>query len=230
MTPGKSIIHNGRAASVLWPSARCAPSCVLCALWPHLKSRHRRSSITTVMVLTTILLLFFFFVVPAGLSAGESGDFRYEELSEDTESTASLSCLGEAASMQQGNTGTLALGQTAQYYSPCQLISPIPLTYLASDKKGAPSAGTKSTKPVFSLGRFVTLSVGTFPFAYFYTNFVFDIAKFAISGFDTTYAPWPFNSDSSSTVTTSENFVRLGVSAGLCLAVGVLDIFLPHDW
>jgi len=178
--------------------------------WPRLKSGRRRG------VVALAFLLFFLFLVSGGLSAEESA--------------VSLSVTASSGGTEREDAVAGSLGQTTQYYSPGQLISPIPLTYLASDKKGATSAGVKSAKPVFSLGRFVTLSVGTFPFAYFYTNFVFDIAKFAMSGFDTTYAPWPFNSDSSSTVTTSEHFIRLGVSAGLCLAVGVFDIFLPHDW
>jgi hypothetical protein len=80
------------------------------------------------------------------------------------------------------------------------------------------------------MGRFVTISVGTFPFAYLYTNFVFDMVRFTTNGFDTAYAPWPFNQASGSSVATSERFIRLGVAAGLCLGVGVLDIFLPGDW
>ncbi|MCE5256452.1 MAG: hypothetical protein LLF89_06350 [Spirochaetaceae bacterium] len=106
--------------------------------------------------------------------------------------------------------------------------SPIPLTYLASGQN--PATPQKTSKASFSLGRFIIVSVGAFPFSYFYTNFAFDSVKFVANGFDTTYAPWPFNSQSSSSVTTSERFIRLGVSAGLCLIVGSLDIFLPRDW
>ncbi|HOV95072.1 MAG TPA: hypothetical protein PLT87_09345 [Spirochaetales bacterium] len=101
----------------------------------------------------------------------------------------------------------------------------IPMTYkLLADYEGgvkkvaSTNLGTTiGRKPGFTLGRFVTISVGVFPLAYFCSGAVLSLVRIAGSSQD-------------ASVTTTERFIQLGVSAGLCLGVGVLDIFLPSDW
>lgn len=102
-------------------------------------------------------------------------------------------------------------------------ITIIPTTYSAQEThKGSQKTGKAS------FGRFAIVSVGAFPFALFYTNFVFDTAKFLINDFDVQYAPWPFKSQYSAATPTQEMFLRLGVSVGLSAAVGLFDVLLPH--
>lgn len=101
----------------------------------------------------------------------------------------------------------------------------IPMTYsLLADYEGggkkvaSTNMGTTlGRKPGFSVGRFVTISVGVFPLAYFCTGAMLSLVRIIGSG-------------QGASVTTTERFIQLGVSAGLCLGVGVLDIFLPSDW
>jgi hypothetical protein len=98
--------------------------------------------------------------------------------------------------------------------------SPIPLTY-------DPSAAKKTVaakKP--SLGRAVVIAFGSLPFTAFYTDFVFDSVRFATNGFDLQYAPWPLKNSYSAAVSTSERFIRLGVSLGLSAAIGIIDLIL----
>jgi hypothetical protein len=98
----------------------------------------------------------------------------------------------------------------------------IPITYVALE----------SGKPVRSLKadmwRTLVTGAGSFPFTYFYTNFIFDTVRFASNGFDTQYAPWPLKTQYSAEVSTAETFLRLGVSLGLSAIVGVLDTLIQR--
>jgi hypothetical protein len=104
--------------------------------------------------------------------------------------------------------------------------TPIPKTYAA----GADAA--KSERKAGTIGkkawRALVTSAGAFPFAYFYTNFIFDGVRFVENGFDAQYAPWPFKTQYSADVSVSETFVRLGVSLGMSAVVGLLDALVQH--
>lgn len=76
------------------------------------------------------------------------------------------------------------------------------------------------------LGRLATISVGSFPFTYFYANFLFDLVRFAVNDYDAAYAPWPFKSQNSAAVESAETFQRLGAAVGASLAVGLMDLLL----
>ncbi len=100
------------------------------------------------------------------------------------------------------------------YYS-----SPIPLSYQDEGlKKGA------EKEPL--LRRSLIIAAGSFPFSYFYTNLAFDFVRYAVNGFDSLYAPWPFRSVGSVSIDTEETFMRLGVGVGLSLAIGIADILI----
>jgi hypothetical protein len=105
-------------------------------------------------------------------------------------------------------------------------VTPIPKTYAAGSEtaKSGRKAGIIGKKA----WRALVTGAGAFPFAYFYTNFIFDGVRFVENGFDTQYAPWPFKTQYSADVSISETFVRLGVSLGVSAAVGLLDALVRH--
>jgi hypothetical protein len=100
--------------------------------------------------------------------------------------------------------------------------TPIPKTYdPAAPAKADKGFGTK-------LWRAAVTGIGSFPFTFFYTNFIFDSVRFVDNGFDVLYAPWPFKNQYSAEVGTDETFLRLGVSFGLSAVIGLLDAFVPR--
>ena len=106
--------------------------------------------------------------------------------------------------------------------APAISATPIPKTYSA-EKSARKESALKA-----KFRRIAITGMGTFPIALFYTNFIFDSARFASSGFDVQYAPWPFKSQYSAAVTSSETFIRLGISLGLSAVVGILDAFIQR--
>ena len=117
-------------------------------------------------------------------------------------------CLGQEA--------TLPEGESAAPRS-------IPITYTPPPTP----PGKKKTAAV--LGRLAVTGLGSLPFTLFYANFIFDTVRFVDNGFDSQYAPWPFKSQYSAEVTTSETFIRLGVALGLSAAIGLLDVIIPRE-
>ncbi len=87
-------------------------------------------------------------------------------------------------------------------------------------------AATVTKWPDTFAWRTATTGTGSFPFTYFFTNLVFDLARFGISGFDTGYAPWPFRNQSSAGITQGERIARIGTAFGFSLAIGLLDAIL----
>lgn len=111
-----------------------------------------------------------------------------------------------------------ALGAQATY-------SPIPKTYSGPAEPAAAEALAEPSRGILpSLGRLGIVSAGALPLMVFYTDFAFDLGRFFLNGLDVAYAPWPFKNQYSETVATSERFLRLGVAAGLSLAVGLVDL------
>lgn len=88
-----------------------------------------------------------------------------------------------------------------------------------------PSFSYKTTKESIA-GRALILSIGVFPFSYFYTGFVLDVTRFVSNNFDTAYAPWPFKTQNSVALTNSEMWLKLGISAGLSIGFGILSAIL----
>ena len=86
-----------------------------------------------------------------------------------------------------------------------------------------------STTPRFTetpLGRFETIAVGSFPIVLFYVGFGFDMADYANSGFQRSYAPWPFKSANAAAPSQDELGLRLQTAVLLSLGVAVLDAVL----
>jgi len=100
----------------------------------------------------------------------------------------------------------------------------------------APAAleAPKVTLPTFSYSdtkegmfrRSLVISIGLFPFSYFYTNFAFDLARYISHGFDTAYAPWPFNTQYGVALTNSEVWTRIGIASGASILLGFLSVII----
>ncbi len=70
------------------------------------------------------------------------------------------------------------------------------------------------------------IMVGSFPFTLFLTLEVYDTYRFVLSGFKTTYAPWPIGSGTAVSYTTQET-LWLAVSAlSLSLVISGIDFLL----
>jgi hypothetical protein len=116
------------------------------------------------------------------------------------------------------------------------LVSAFPLTAdtaKAADASKAAASALPTDEDVVKppenpLLRFEIVSLGSFPITVFYTDFLFDLALYFSNGFDSNYAPWPFNGSSSSSLTDNESLVRLGAALGLSLTVGAVD-WLIHS-
>jgi len=104
------------------------------------------------------------------------------------------------------------------------------------DQTGASSvsaAGTSTaqvTLPSFSykdskestIGRALVLSIGLFPFSYFYTGIIIGVARYASHGFDAAYAPW----SSTASLSNSEMWTKIAVSSAASLVFGLLGAML----
>lgn len=88
-----------------------------------------------------------------------------------------------------------------------------------------PSFAYKTTKESLA-GRAFILSIGVFPFSYFYTGFVLDVTRFVSNNFNPAYAPWPFKTQNSVALTNSEMWLKLGISAGISVGFGILSAIL----
>jgi len=107
---------------------------------------------------------------------------------------------------------------------------------VAPEAPAAPAAleAPKVTLPTFSYSdtkegmfrRSLVISIGLFPFSYFYTNFAFDLARYISHGFDTAYAPWPFNTQYGVALTNSEVWTRIGIASGASILLGFLSVII----
>lgn len=73
------------------------------------------------------------------------------------------------------------------------------------------------------LRRAEIIAFGSVPFAYFLTNFSFDVYRFATHGADTRYAPWPFNSAGTVEKTQKQKLMTLGIAAGVAVVTAIVD-------
>ncbi len=94
--------------------------------------------------------------------------------------------------------------------------SPLPAPYEASE---FPDWALK-------LRRWEIVSLGVFPIALFYSRLSFDFGRYAGSGFQPEYAPWPFKNEYSYRPSDDEQRTAFLVAAGLSLAVGGIDALI----
>ncbi|MFA5852619.1 MAG: hypothetical protein WC820_07960 [Spirochaetales bacterium] len=124
------------------------------------------------------------------------------------------------ANSQAPKDGSISSLQTAELAAAS--YTPIPITYSASSAVAPKNAAGKK------LWRIAIIGAGSLPFTLFYTNFIFDSVRFATHSFDVQYAPWPFKTQYSAAVSTGETFLRLGVSAGVGVIIGIIDAVIQR--
>jgi hypothetical protein len=111
-------------------------------------------------------------------------------------------------------------------------VSPAPGAGPANTPPGAqgtalPTIVTEKGENAFS--RLEIVSFGSFPIMLFYTGFAFDLQRFFANGFDSAYAPWPFQSSYSAPLSDSDRITRLGVALGASLIVGGIDAYFHAE-
>lgn len=108
---------------------------------------------------------------------------------------------------------------------PALPADPAPPSGLKAAPEALPGAFVQEDRSPFLTGlrRFEIIAFGAFPIMLFYSNLGFDISRYARSGYDPFYAPWPFKSEYSYKPSTPEILASLGTAALLSVGVGTLD-------
>jgi len=91
----------------------------------------------------------------------------------------------------------------------------------STNQAALPSFSYKDTKES-TVGRALILSIGLFPFTYFYSGIVVDVTRYVSHGFDSAYAPW----SSSVSLTDSEMWTKIAVSSAASVVFGLLGAIL----
>jgi len=123
-----------------------------------------------------------------------------------------------------------ALPLRAQVQAPAQ----VPAAQAGASSAAAPSGATAAAAalPVIPAGpenpfrRFEIVSLGAFPIMLFYSGFCFDLERYAASGYNPQYAPWPFQNQYSAPLTDSDRYTRIGAALGACVVVGAIDAYI----
>ena len=146
------------------------------------------------------------------------------------------------AQAQEENPGSEIVAKEEENSQEASEASVAPEAPAAPEAPEAPAApeiseaseAPKVTLPTFSYSdtkegmfrRSLVISIGLFPFSYFYTNFAFDLARYISHGFDTAYAPWPFNTQYGVALTNSEVWTRIGIASGASILLGFLSVII----
>lgn len=108
---------------------------------------------------------------------------------------------------QVGTTTQTTVQNTGQSPSADSQNAPVPIT----------------TWPDTFAWRTLTTGTGSFPFTYFFANLGFDLVRFGISGFDASYAPWPFRNPASVSIPGNERMARIAAALGISIIIGLVD-------
>lgn len=120
----------------------------------------------------------------------------------------------------------LALALSAAAQTPPAATTPPVLADPFALAKPEPYAPGEVPGWLSDLHRFETVSIGSFPFAFFFTSFAFDSVRFFSSSMDGRYAPWPFKDASSIDMTQDQKLACLLTSIGVSLVVGLIDYLI----
>ncbi|MDR1625818.1 MAG: hypothetical protein LBT33_04695 [Spirochaetia bacterium] len=114
-----------------------------------------------------------------------------------------------------------------------------PLCSLAAQSE-APASPPVDTTPepyapdefpygIRALRRAEIITLGLFPFAYFFSSFAYDTGRYAMHGFNSSYAPGPFAS--AERVSRSESDTRnvILISISLSALLAAVDFFIELD-
>ena len=67
------------------------------------------------------------------------------------------------------------------------------------------------------------ITFGIFPFAYIFSNFLFDTYRFAANDWDRRFAPWPIPGSGGVGKTQGEMFATIGLAAGVAIITAIVD-------
>jgi len=67
------------------------------------------------------------------------------------------------------------------------------------------------------------IAFGSFPFAYFLTNFSYDSYRWATNSWNTQYAPWPIKSAAAIEPSQNEKLGVIGIAAGVAVVIALVD-------
>jgi hypothetical protein len=127
-----------------------------------------------------------------------------------------------------------ALPLRAQVQAPAQ----VPAAQAGAPSAAAPSgaaaapAAAAAALPVVPAGpenpfrRFEIVSLGAFPIMLFYSGFCFDLERYIANGYNSQYAPWPFQNQYSAPLTDADRYTRIGAALGACVVVGAIDAYI----
>ena len=76
--------------------------------------------------------------------------------------------------------------------------------------------------------RFEIIALGSLPITLLYTNIGFQLYHFVDNDFDMSWAPWPFEGENTDSITDSERFTRIGIAAGVAVAVAGVDALVRY--
>lgn len=111
----------------------------------------------------------------------------------------------------------------------CVLLAGFPGGVFAQDHQPQPYSPDEFQGWMKDLWRAEVILVGSFPITLFLTLESYDMYRYFNTGFNVTYAPWPFNTGSTLNLTAQEQTWILVSALSLSLTVAVID-FMIGRW
>ncbi|HUI69106.1 MAG TPA: hypothetical protein VL354_01210 [Spirochaetia bacterium] len=111
----------------------------------------------------------------------------------------------------------------------CILVAGFPSGAFAQDHQPQPYSPDEFQGWMKDLWRAEVILVGSFPITLFLTLESYDLYRYFNTGFNATYAPWPFNTGSALNLTAQDQTFIIITAVGLSLTVAVID-FMIGRW
>jgi len=102
------------------------------------------------------------------------------------------------------------------------IFSTAPLVY-AEELKPVEYSEDEFQTWMMELRRFEIISLGSTPFTLVLSAFGYGLVRFAMNGFSSSYAPWPFSSSISVPMTSLENITVFGIALAGSAVIGLVD-------
>jgi len=116
--------------------------------------------------------------------------------------------------------------QTILLFLVCLLFAAVPSGIFAQDHTPQPYSPDEFQGWMKDLWRAEVVLVGSFPITLFLTLETYDLFRYFNTGFDATYAPWPFNTGSTLNLSPQEQTLIIVTALSFSLTVAVFDFML----
>jgi hypothetical protein len=116
--------------------------------------------------------------------------------------------------------------QTILLLLACVLLAAVPNGVFAQDHTPQPYSPDEFQGWMKDLWRAEVVLVGSFPITLFLTLETYDLFRYFNTGFDATYAPWPFNTGSTLNLSPQEQTLIIVTALSFSLTVAVFDFML----